>query len=396
MRLPATFTFAALMAGTGAMADFNAEPPNADGQTPAFEGQTRAPAITEDVPFSTAVLTDKVESPWGMALLPDGQLLVTEKAGQLRLVAPDGTVSEAIEGTPEVDSNDQGGLLDVAIGPDFEQTRQIWMSFAEPREGGANGTSVATATLSADGTKLENMQVIFRQEPAWKSGLHFGSRLVFDKDGMLFVTTGERSLPEPRQLSQDLTTHLGKVLRIDPKTGEAAPGNPTFEGTEGAKPEIWSYGHRNLQAAALDPSGQLWTVEHGPAGGDELNHPEAGKNYGWPLITYGEEYSGGPVGEGLTAQDGLEQPVYYWDPVIAPSGLTFYQGAMFPELEGNALIGGLRGQALVRLTLEDGRVTGEQRLVQDIGRVRDVEIAPDGAIYLAIEDTGQIVRLYRE
>src|SRR5690606_24351912 len=276
-----------------------------------------------------------LDSPWGMALLPDGGLLITERSGGMRLFR-DGKLSDPIKGLPAVDARGQGGLLDVAVAPDFSRTRQVWFSFSEPRGEGRNSTSVGTGKLSADGKALEGVRVIFRQEPAWASTLHFGSRLIFDQQGQLFVTTGERSLPEPRKLAQDPHTHLGKVLRINPASGGPAPGNPPAQGD--TRPEIWSLGHRNLQAAALDAQGRLWTVEHGPRGGDELNRPQPGRNYGWPIITYGQDYSGAPIGQGITQREGMEQPVYYWDPVIAPSGMVFYQGTMFPELRGDALI----------------------------------------------------------
>jgi glucose/arabinose dehydrogenase len=327
-----------------------------------------------------------------MTWLPDGGLLITERPGTMRIFR-DGQLSAPITGLPEVDADGQGGLLDVAVAPDFAQTRQVWFSFSEPREGG-NSTSVGTARLSADATIFEDARVIFRQEPAHDTPIHFGSRIVFDPQGQLFVTAGERNLPVDAPGSQDLTNHLGKVLRIDPVTGKAAPGNPFTSGP--SQPEIWSYGHRNIQAATLDPQGRLWTVEHGPKGGDELNRPEAGRNYGWPVITYGEYYDDTPVGEGLTAQEGMEQPVYYWDPVIAPSGMIFYQGAMFPEWQGDLLIGGLRAASVVRLKLQGDRVAGEQRLAQDIGRVRDIEVAPDGALLVLIDgDPGQLIRLAR-
>ncbi|MBC7736265.1 MAG: PQQ-dependent sugar dehydrogenase, partial [Candidatus Saccharibacteria bacterium] len=299
-------------------------------------------------------------------------------------------LSAPIAGLPPVDGRGQGGLLDVAVRPDFHQTRRVWWSFSEPRGEGRNSTSVGTGALSADGTTMEDARVIFRQTPAWASQQHFGSRLVFDGGGALFVTTGERSLPEPRQLAQDVTTHLGKVLRINPDGGPAK-GNPAIPG---GQPEIWSYGHRNLQAAALGPDGALWTVEHGAKGGDELNRLEAGKNYGWPIITYGEDYNGAPMGQGLTALEGMEQPVYYWDPVIAPSGLVFYDGAMFPDWQGSALIGGLAGQALVRLELTGDRVTGEARYFQGQDRVRDVAVAPDGAVMILTDsDNGALIRI---
>lgn len=281
-------------------------------------------------------------------------------------------------------------MLDLAIRDDFAQTRRLWWSYAEPRGGGRNATAVATGTLDEDGGAVRDVRVIFRQQPAWASTLHFGARLVFDREGMLFVTTGERSLPQSRALAQDVGTHLGKVLRIDPEGGPA-PGNPAIPG---GLPEIWSYGHRNLQAAALAPDGRLWTAEHGPRGGDELNHPQPGLNYGWPVITYGIDYDGTPIGAGLTARDGMEQPVYYWDPVIAPSGMVFYHGALFPDWQGDLLIGGLAGQALVRLTLDGERVTGEARYLQGQGRVRDVGVARDGAVMILTDaDDGALIRL---
>jgi glucose/arabinose dehydrogenase len=372
--------------------DFNAPPPNARSQRPAFDGQTRAPVIADRVALETKVVADGLANPWGMAELPDGRWLVTEKPGRLRIVDREGRVSAAVKGLPEVFASGQGGLLDVAIRNDFAQTRRVWWSYAEPRGADGNATAVATGVLSPAGDQMAEVRVIFRQQPAWRSSLHFGSRLVFDRAGALFVTTGERSGIEPRQLAQDVGTHLGKVLRIDPDGGPAK-GNPPIPG---GLPEIWSWGHRNLQSAALGPDGVLWTVEHGARGGDELNRVEAGRNYGWPVITYGTEYGGQPVGAGLTAREGMEQPVYYWDPVIAPSGMAFYQGDMFPEWRGSALIGGLVGRALVRLTLDKGRVTGEARYLQGIGRVRDVAVARDGSIMLLTDaQNGALIRVTR-
>jgi len=308
----------------------------------------------------------------------------------LRLISVDGAVSEPIAGLPRVDARGQGGLLDVVIRDDFSQTRRVWWSYAEPRGESRNATAVATGVLSEDGSELADVRVIFRQNPSWDSTAHFGSRLVFDRDGMLFVTTGDRSQPEPRVLAQDVSTHIGKVLRINPEGG-AAEGNPDIEG---GQPEIWSYGHRNLQSAALDLDGSLWTIEHGPRGGDELNQPRPGLNYGWPIITYGRDYSGRAIGDGLTAQNGMEQPVYYWDPVIAPSGMVFYQGELFSEWQGDILIGGLASQALVRLALADGRVTAEARYLQGQGRIRDVNIAADGAIMVLTDArNGALIRV---
>lgn len=384
--------FAALLTLCGpAMAqEFNAAPPNAPGQRPAFAGQTRAPVIRDETPLRTTVVADGFVSPWGMAQLPDGNWLVTEKPGRMRIVGTNGDKSEPVRNIPEVDARGQGGLLDVAVREDFERTRRVWWSYAEPRDDGANGTAVATGVLSPDGAAFSDVRVLFRQQPAWRSTYHFGSRLVFDRDGALFVTTGERSYPEPRQLAQDVGTHIGKVLRIDPDGGPAA-GNPAIPG---GRPEIWSYGHRNLQSAAIGPDGALWTAEHGPRGGDELNRPEAGRNYGWPTITYGVEYSGRSVGTGQTAREGMEQPVYYWDPVIAPSGMAFYEADMFGSWRGSMLIGGLASRTLVRLTLDGTRVTGEARYLQGFARIRDVKIAKDGAIMILTDaQNGALIRI---
>ncbi|MBJ3774213.1 PQQ-dependent sugar dehydrogenase [Acuticoccus mangrovi] len=387
-RLALAGLFAACATAASAQ-DFNAAPPNSPDQRPAFAGQTRAPIIADSVALATEVVVDGLEHPWGMAELPGGGILVTERPGRMRLVGPGGTLSAPIDGLPEVDARGQGGLLDVAVKDDFSATRRVWWSYAEPRGGGRNGTAVATGLLSPDGRTMEDVAVIFRQQPAWASTRHFGSRLVFDDAGALFVTTGERSLPEPRQLAQDVATHLGKVLRIAPDGGPAE-GNPTIPG---GLPEIWSYGHRNLQAATLGPDGALWTVEHGPRGGDELNRPEPGRNYGWPVITYGEDYSGRPIGAGITAHPGMEQPVYYWDPVIAPSGMVFYDGPLFADWRGSLLVGGLSG-SLVRLVLDGGRVTGEARYLEGIGRVRDVAVASDGAVMILTDaDNGALVRV---
>lgn len=381
----------AFLATAGAVwaQDFNAAPPNAQGQTPAFEHQTRAPVLP-DIALKQQVIAGGLEHPWGMAELPDGSWLVTERPGRLRLISSDGELSAPVEGLPKVDNREQGGLLDVAISGDFAETRQIWWSFAQPRDGGKTATAVATGTLSADGAQVDGARVIWQQTPAWDSTKHYGSRLVFDGKGGLFVTTGERSVNDARVHAQNVATTLGKVIRIDPQSG-APMGQP---GVDGALPEIWSWGHRNLQGATLGPDGALWTIEHGPMGGDELNRPEAGRNYGWPRVTYGVEYSGQPVGDGITQMDGTEQPVYFWDPVIAPGGMRFYDGDMFPDWQGDLLIGGMQAAALVRLELADGKVTGEARHLQDIGRIRDVEIASDGSVMLLTDDeNGELIRV---
>lgn len=367
--------------------------PNGTGQQPAFEGQTRAPAPQTLARFQAERITGELPRAWAVEILDGGRFLITAKEGSLHIVGSDGTVGPAIEGVPAVDARGQGGLLDVALSPNFESDGLVFFSYAEPREDG-NGTSVARGRLvEAGGTaRLEDVSVIFRQTPSWRSDKHYGSRLVFAPDGNLFVTVGERSLPEPRQLAQDLGAGQGKVFRIAPD-GSVPADNP-FVGREGAQPEIWSYGHRNLQSAALDGAGRLWTVEHGPKGGDELNRPEAGRNYGWPVITYGLDYSGSPIGEGITAREGMEQPAYYWDPVIGPSGMAWYDGDAFPSFQDSFLVGGLVAQGVVVLHLEGDRVVAEERLPLD-ARVRDVKVDRDGSILALTEGRGgsQLVRL---
>ena len=369
-------------------------PPNVEGQTPAFPGQTRAPLRIAEVDFEVETVVSGLEHPWGVAFLPDGAMLVTERPGRLRLVGPDGTLSAPLAGVPDVDARDQGGLLDVALDPDFEDNRLVYWSYAEPREGG-NGTAVARGELVRDEEPhLENVQIIWRQQPTLRSTKHFGSRLVFDRDGNLFVTTGERSILKGRKQAQDLDSALGKVIRIRPD-GTIPDDNPLV-GRDDALPEIWSWGHRNIQAAALHPeTDQLWVVDHGAQGGDEINIARAGKNYGWPVITYGEEYGGGAIGEGITRKAGMEQPIYYWDPVIAPSGMAFYEGDRFPSWRGSLFVGALAERHLVRLTVEGERVLGEERLLAGRGdRIRDVKVGPDGAIYVLTDEAdGELLRL---
>jgi glucose/arabinose dehydrogenase len=360
------------------------------------------PAWAEDAPRSPTPAWQKLparvvdvarglEHPWGLAFVPDGRLLVTERPGRLRIVAAGGALSAPLSGVPAVYARGQGGLLDVALSPTFAQDRLVYLSFSEPGSGGA-GTAVARGRLGARG--LEDTQVIWRQQPKVEGPNHWGSRLVFRPDGTLFVTLGERF--GYRDRAQDLSVTLGKVVRINPD-GSIPRDNPfaaSSGGPAGALPEIWSYGHRNVQAATLDAEGRLWTVEHGAMGGDELNHPEPGKNYGWPIITYGLDYSGAKIGIG-TSKPGMEQPVYYWDPVIAPSGAVFYTGSAFPEWRGDLLVGSLRPGGLVRLRLQNGRVTLEERYLHEPGeRIRDVRQGPDGGLYLLTdENRGRILRL---
>jgi aldose sugar dehydrogenase len=339
-------------------------------------------------PVRPVTFADGLDHPWGLAFLPDGRALVTERPGRLRLVERSGALSPAIEGVPAVVAKGQGGLLDVALDPQFAQNHLIYLSYAEAGDGGA-GTAVARTRL--DGQRLEGLQVIYRQQPKVTGAMHFGSRLVFARDGTLFITQGERF--SYRDRAQDLTVDLGKIVRLN-ADGSIPRDNP-FVGRADARPEIWSYGHRNVQAAALHPeTGQLWTVEHGARGGDELNHPEAGKNYGWPVITYGVDYSGAKIGEG-TAKAGMEQPVYYWDPVIAPSGAVFYTGNAYPGWHGSLFVGSLTPGGLVRLSLQGGKVVGEERYLGELDeRIRDVQQGPDGLLYLLTDNAkGRIIRL---
>lgn len=371
-------------------------PANAPSQTPAFPGQTRAPEVSADVAFEVETVAEGLNKPWAIAFLPDGRMLVTERPGRLRIVTAQGQLSEPVSGLPEVDARDQGGLLDVALDPDFADNQLIYWSYAEPRGNGANATAVARGRLTEDGgsARVENVQVIFQQQPAMDSTKHYGSRLVFDGQGHLYVTLGERSILAGRAQAQEMASALGKIVRIN-RDGSIPDDNP-FVGQAGVRPEIFAAGVRNVQSAALHPeTGKLWEVEHGARGGDELNIIEAGENYGWPTIAYGLEYSGQPIGEGLTAKEGLEQPAYYWDPVIGPSGMAFYQGDLFPAWKGSLFVGALRDKHLVRLTLDGERVTGEDRLLVDLGeRIREVEVGPEGAIYVATDsEQGKILKL---
>ncbi|MDQ3674869.1 MAG: PQQ-dependent sugar dehydrogenase [Gemmatimonadota bacterium] len=367
--------------------------PNASDQRPARAGQTRACGIKSSVAFDVSVVANGLEHPWAVEPLPGGDLLVTEKPGRLRIVSAAGNVGQPIAGLPNVDARGQGGLLDVALSPTFATDRTIYWSFSEPRTGG-NGTSIARGVLSSDRTRLGEVRVIFRVLPTYDGTMHYGSRLAFGNDGMLYGTFGERSNASMRQHSQRLDGHLGKIVRIRPD-GSAPADNP-FVGHAGALPEIWTLGHRNIQATAFDSEGRLWEIEHGPRGGDELNLIEKGKNYGWPVVAYGIEYSGRPLAGGaVTAREGMEQPVYYWDPVIAPSGAQFYSGNAFPEWRGSLFVGSLVQQKLVRLTIANGRVTGEEHLLADRSqRVRDVKEGPDGFLYVVTDQrNGELWRI---
>lgn len=367
-------------------------PPNADYQ-PAFEGQTRINGVVTETEYSVGVFAEGLNSPWGMTNLPDGRILVTEKNGSMRIVSQSGALSNTITGIPEVNSSGQGGLLDVAVDPDFTENRMVYWSFSQNGDGGT-ATAVAKGRLSDDESQIENAEVIYTAIPEFESTAHYGSRLVWDGQGNLFVSTGDRSSMASRPEAQELDAALGKVLRITTNEAPVA-GNP-FLNQEGALPEIYSYGHRNVQGLAIHPvTGDLWAAELGPRGGDEVNIIEAGNNYGWPVINYGREYNGSPVGQGITQQAGMEQPVYYWDPVVSPSGITFYSGNMIGEWTNDLFLAALSGQHIVRLVIEDDTVIGEERLLEEEGqRFRDVLEGSDGALYALTDGAnGSIYRI---
>lgn len=358
---------------------------------PAFEGQTRVARVRTSTPYDVKVLAEGLDRPWGIAFLPDGRFLITQKSGTLRIVAQDGTLSDAITGLPNVNSNGQGGLLGLTLDPSFDSNRMVYWVFSQDTPNGTL-TAVAKGKLAEDEKRIENAQVIYQATPAHKSNLHYGGRILFDKEGNLFVSTGERSDIVTRPQAQDLNSALGKVLRIT-KEGKPAPGNP-FEGKDDARPEIYSYGHRNVQGLAFHPeTGDLWEGEFGPRGGDEVNRIQPGKNYGWPTITYGLEYSGKKIGDSIQQKEEMEQPVYYWDPVLSPSGMTFFAGNSIPEWENNLFIGGLSSTHIARLVIKDNQVVGEERLLADVGqRFRDVQQGQDGALY-AVTDEGRLYRI---
>jgi glucose/arabinose dehydrogenase len=395
-----------LAAGAGAaayavqtpQAGVDPRPPNAPTQSPAFAGQTDIPEKKTTVAFEVVTVSEGLDKPWGLAFLPGGKMLVTEKPGRLRVVGKDGTLSPAVTGVPPVDARGQGGLLDVLIDRRFASNQLIYWSYSEPAADGTNNTAVARGKL-VDGAepRVENVQVIYHQAPAWQSVQHYGGRLVWNRDGTLFVTQGDRSVTSGRMQAQQMDSLIGKIARIN-ADGSIPKDNP-FVGKDGVRPEIWSIGHRNVQAATLHPStGELWEVEHGTRGGDELNIARKGKDYGWPTIAYGIEYQGSPITGNITAKEGMEQPVYYWDPVIAPSGMIFYTGNLFPAWKNSLFIGGLTTKNLVRLDIKGDKVVGEERLLKDLQpeaeRIRDVEQGPDGSIYLLTDNAkGRILRI---
>ncbi|OFW06707.1 MAG: glucose dehydrogenase [Acidobacteria bacterium RIFCSPLOWO2_12_FULL_67_14b] len=373
-----------------AQAPVDPRPANNPEQKPAVAGQTDAPEQKSNVAFEVVNLVEGLQNPWGMAFLPGGKMLITERPGRLRVLGADGKLSPPVTGLPSVDARGQGGLLDVALDPGFAKNNLIYWSFSEPKDAGANNTAVARGKFVDDAAapRVEEVQVIYHQTPSLVSTLHFGSRLVFGRDGTLFITQGDRSITEGRMQAQKMDSLLGKIVRIN-ADGSIPKDNP-FVGKDGVRPEIWSFGHRNVQSAVLNPAtGELWEVEHGTRGGDEINIARKGKDYGWPTIAYGIEYRGGPITGNITQQAGMEQPLYYWDPIIGPSGMTFYTGTLFPAWKGNLFIGGHGTRDLVRLVIEGEKVVAEERLLKDLQPkpevIRDVRTGPDGALYIATD-----------
>ena len=361
---------------------------------PAFEGQTRVAGVKTTTPFEVTILDSTLTRPWGITQLPDGRFIITEKGGTMRIASATGSMGSPLRGIPKVSSEGQGGLLGVCIDPSFDDNRMVYWAFSEPRPQG-NLTSVAKGKLSSDEKSMEGVTVIYRATPVYKGTLHYGGRVLFSKDGHLYVSTGERSDLQTRQQSQDLNSGLGKIIRIN-TDGKPVEGNP-FEGESGARPEIYSYGHRNVQGIAFHPqTGDLWEAEFGPRAGDELNRVEPGKNYGWPVITYGVEYSGKTIGDSIQQKEGMEQPVYYWDPVISPSGITFYDGDEISEWKNNLFIAALSGMHICRVVIEDGKVVGEERLLADQQqRFRDITQGKDGALY-AVTDQGRLYKIAKK
>ncbi|SFQ25652.1 PQQ-dependent sugar dehydrogenase [Parafilimonas terrae] len=377
---------------TTGLAPVETKSPNSN-YKPAFAGQTRISGAKTTTPYKVEKIAEKMGAPFAVVAMPDGRLMVTLKKGYMEIHDANGKLVKKIEGLPEVLFAGQGGLLDVAFDPDFKNNKMMYWSYSE-KNGSKNLTAVAKGKLNEAAGRVDNPTVIFRATPALNSNLHFGSRLIFDKDGNLFVSAGERSILEGRAQAQLLESHLGKVFKIT-KDGKPAPGNP-FINKAGAAPEIYSYGHRNPQGLDINPAtGELWEVEFGPRGGDEINIIRAGKDYGWPVITYGIEYSGEKVGDGIQQKAGLEQPVYYWDPVVSPSGISFYKGNSIPEWKNNLFIACLSGQHIDRLIIKNNKVVGEERLLADKNeRFRDIAYM-NNALYV-LTDSGDLYKISRK
>ena len=381
---------------TSVLPPVETEAPNVD-YKPAFEGQTRINGVKTKTPYEVQIIAQGLSNPWAVASLPDGRLIITEKKGNLRIVSTTGVVGDAITGLPDVDSRGQGGLLDVVTAPDFNTNRMLYFTLAEFAKNKKDGsvTAVGKGKLSADEKRIENFEIIFRAIPYFDNSMHFGSRIVFDKKGNIFVSTGERSDMKTRPAAQLLDNGYGKIVYIT-TDGKPVKGNP-FISNSNALPEIYSYGHRNVQGLDIHPTtGDLWASEMGPKGGDEINLIKPGKNYGWPTIGYGIEYNGKKVGSGITQKDGMEQPVYYWNPVLSPSGMTFYSSDIIAEWKDNLFIGGLSSKHIARIVLENNKVVGEERLLENENqRFRDVETGKDGALY-AVTDEGRLYRISKK
>jgi len=364
--------------------------PNSD-YKPAFPGQTRVPGAQTQTKLSITLISHDLKVPFALRCLPDGRFLITEKQGNMRILKADGSNDKTIAGVPPVAFGGQGGLLDVNFDDSFVKNRTLFWCYSEDAPGGFQ-LAVAKGTLSADDNKLENVKVIYEAKPAYNGRLQFGSRIVFDKDGNLFVSTGEHSADEVRVKAQDLTTGIGKIIHIT-REGKAVPGGP-FAGKGDALPEIYAYGLRSPEGLAINPwTGELWESEFGPRGGDEINIIRPGNNYGWPVITYGIEYRGVKVGDGIQQKEGMTQPIYYWDPVISPCGIMFYQSDVIPEWKGNLFVAALSGTHINRLILKDDKVVAEERLLADKReRWRSLVTGKDGAIY-GVTDNGNLYRI---
>jgi glucose/arabinose dehydrogenase len=402
MRFNLALAASALVLGAAtapAFAQVETKPPEVPTEKPAFTGQTRAPTVKSSTAYQLQTLATGLNHPWGMAFIDKNTILVTERAGRLRAVTLGGKTSDPIGGVPEVvaspgggPGSPQGGLFDVAASPAFASDRTLFLSYFAKSPDGMFRLTVARAKLSPDNKMLGELKVIFSAEPGYDKQLNIGGRLAFAKDKTLFITVGDRF--QLMDKAQSLDNDLGKIVRIN-ADGSIPKDNP-FVGKAGAKPEIWSYGHRSQEGLTYNPAdGRIWEHENGPRGGDEINRPDPAKNYGWPVITYGEDYNGKPIHDGVTAKDGLEQPLYYWDPVIAPSGMTFYTAALFPEWKGNLFVGAMKGMHVARLVMNGTKVVGEERMFPEIGaRIRDVIQGPDGALYVSTdEDAGRVIRV---
>jgi len=395
----AVMATSAVLPCTAASQGVDPRPANNPEQKPAFAGQTDAPEQKLGVAFDVVTVVEGLQNAWSVAFLPGDKMLITERPGRLRVLGTDGKLSAPVTGLPPLLARGQGGLLDVVLDPAFAKNNLIYWSFSEPRENNENNTAVARGKFVDDAAapRVDDVQVIYHQSPSFASNLHFGSRLVFGRDGTLLVTQGDRSNVPGRMQAQKMDSGIGKVVRIN-ADGSIPKDNP-FVGKDGVRPEIWSIGHRNIQSAALHPTtGELWEIEHGTRGGDELNIARKGKDYGWPTIAYGIEYQGGQITGGIQQQAGMEQPIYYWDPIIGPSGMTFYTGSLFPQWKGNLFVGGHGTLDLVRLTLDGEKIVGEERLLKDLQpkpeRIRDVRTGPDGALYILTDSaTGRLLKL---